>query len=81
MQATDTADCGTSYDIQKHEETIYSELDPSNVSGMDLSLCYFFFPVEKGVKAGELAQWIILLPQKHKAHRANVKAGGMATCQ
>lgn len=34
--------------------------------GMDLNLCYFFFPVEKAVKAGELAQWSILLPQKHK---------------
>lgn len=59
------ADCRTSYGIQKHEVTIFSELGPSNVFGMDLTLCYFF-PLQKRVEAGELAQWIKLLSQKHK---------------
>lgn len=66
VQAIDMADCGTSCDIQKHEETICSELDPSNVFCYGFNLMLFFFPVEKAVKAGELAQWLILLPQKHK---------------
>lgn len=35
------ADCRTSYDIQKHGVTICSELDPSNIFGMDRTLCYF----------------------------------------
>jgi hypothetical protein len=55
------ADGGTSYDIQKHEVTICSELDPSDDFGMDLSLRYFFFLFKKRWRLGKLAQWI-----KHK---------------
>lgn len=58
MQAIDMADCRTSYGIQKHEVTICSELDPSNVFGMDLTYAVFFFLLKKkkGFKPGESAQ-------------------------
>lgn len=75
------ADCRTSYDIQKHEVTICSELDPFNVFGMDLTYAIFFLLKKKKkrgeVKAGELAQWIKLLPQKHKEQNS----GPQSPCQ
>lgn len=56
MQAIDMADCRTSYDIQKHEVIICSELDPPNVFGMDLTLCYFF-PFEKKKGGSRQGSW------------------------